>query len=290
MQFIVLDLEWNQALSGKPYKRDDLTLAGEIIQIGAVKLDDSLRIVDSLRICVAPKYYKKMHNKVAALTGIHDSDLLCSGIPFPQAYAQFVGWCGEEYILMSWSMSDLPVLIDNMIIHGIDVSDLPECCDVQRIFSREIMRGNTRYSLDTALTLLKERGDVAHDALNDARNTAKVCDHLDLDQYLGEYTSKVFAEPSNGKVYESRRDMLADPSLRQFACLWCGQMVMCEPWVSSGDNTYMSDGVCPEGDEFLAQLSTAHHQRRSYSAKRIVFEMSDDLWDVYMDNKEALGV
>ena len=60
MQFIVLDLEWNQALSGKPYKRDDLTLAGEIIQIGAVKLDDSMRVVDSLRIYVAPKYYKKM--------------------------------------------------------------------------------------------------------------------------------------------------------------------------------------------------------------------------------------
>ena len=70
MQFIVLDLEWNQALSGKPYKRDDLTLAGEIIQIGAVKLDDSMHIVDSLRICVAPKYYKKMHWSVKKLTGL----------------------------------------------------------------------------------------------------------------------------------------------------------------------------------------------------------------------------
>ena len=61
MQYIVLDLEWNQALSGKPYKRDDLTLAGEIIQIGAVKLGEDLSITDSLRIVVAPKYYKKMH-------------------------------------------------------------------------------------------------------------------------------------------------------------------------------------------------------------------------------------
>lgn len=290
MNYIIYDLEWNQPADEMTTVTAPICLEGEIIEIGAVKLDEQFRSVDELRLFIAPQYYKKMHNKVAALTGIHDRDLSHSGIPFPQAYAQFIDWCGEEYVFMTWSMSDLPILIDNMIIHGINISDLPGCCDIQRIFSREIMRGSTRYSLDTALTLLKERGDVAHDALNDARNTAKVCDHLDLDQYLGEYTSKVFAEPPNGKVYESRRDMLADPSLRQFACPWCGQMVMCEPWVSSGDNTYMSDGVCPEGDEFLMQLSTAHHQRRSYSAKRIVFEMSDDLWDVYMDKKEALGV
>ena len=56
MQYIVLDLEWNQALSGKPYRRDDLTLAGEIIQIGAVLLGEDLSVTDTLRLRVAPKY------------------------------------------------------------------------------------------------------------------------------------------------------------------------------------------------------------------------------------------
>ena len=50
-------------------------------------------------------------------------------------------------------------------------------------------------------------------------------------------------------------------------------------------------GACPDGDEFLIQLSVVHHERRVYSAKRIIFEMSDDLWDIYMDKKDAvLGV
>lgn len=63
----------------------------------------------------------------------------------------------------------MPMLIDNMLLHGIHISNLPECYDIQCIFSREIMRGETRYSLDTA-----------HDALHDAQSTAKICNHLEL--------------------------------------------------------------------------------------------------------------
>lgn len=63
----------------------------------------------------------------------------------------------------------------------------------------------------------------------------------------------------------------------------------CEPWISLGGNTHVAYGVCPDGDEFLVQLSVVYHQRREYSTKRIIFEMSDDLWDIYMDKKEALG-
>lgn len=290
MNYIVFDLEWNQPADDAATVTDPIHLEGEIIEIGAVKLNDHFQPVDELRLFISPQYYKKMHKQIAALTGIHDRDLVEKGIPFPEAYARFVDWCGKSYAFMTWSMSDMPILIDNMLIYGIDVSDLPECYDIQRIFSREIMRGNTRYSLETALALLKEHGDVAHDALHDARNTAKICDHLDLDQYLDEYTSKVFAEKPSKAIYESKRQILADPSLQQFFCPWCGQPVKCEPWVSSGGNIHLGYGMCPDGDEFLVQLSTIYHQRRTYSTKRIIFEMSDDLWDIYMDKKEALGV
>ena len=231
-----------------------------------------------------------MHREVVLLTGIQDKLLAEEGIPFPQAYQKFIAWCGEEYAFMTWSMNDMPMLIDNMVLHGIDVSDLPECYDVQRIFSREIMRGNTRYSLETALTLMREQGEKAHDALHDARNTAKICNHLELDQYLCEYTSKVFAEKPSGKRYACRRDIFSDRSLLEFYCPWCGKPVTCEPWLSHGGGSPMAYGVCSDGDEFLLQLSIVCHSRDEYSVKRMIFEMSDDLWDIYMDRKEALGV
>ena len=180
------------------------------------------------------------------------------------------------------------MLIDNMLLHDIDTDSLPDCCDIQRIFSREVMRTTTRYSLDTALNILNEKGDTAHDALHDARNTAKVCDHLDLEQYIGEYTSRVFAEMPNGKIYESHKAALADPSLLEITCPWCGEVITCEPWVSNRFDTYMACATCPEGDEFLVQLSMEKHTNGEYYASRLFFEMSDDLWDIYMDKKESL--
>ena len=187
---------------------------------------------------------------------------------------------------MTWSMSDLPILTDNLLVHEMDISRLPVCYDIQRIFSREIMRGNTRYSLETALAILKERGDTAHDALHDARNTAKVCDHLDLELYAKEYASQVFTEPPFPTLYDTRQDLREDPALRQFLCPWCGEPVTCEAWISFLENTFVGYGLCPQEDEFFVELSIVKRPDGRFSAKRVIYEMSDDLWDIYLEKKE----
>jgi len=291
LKYIIFDLEWNQPADYSSTIEEPVYLTGEIVEIGAVKLDENFCPMDEIRIFIKPQYYTKMHKEIVTLTGIRDQILEKQGVPFTEGYRRFIDWCGDEYAFMTWSMNDMPMLIDNMLLHGIDISNLPECYDVQRIFSREIMRGETRYSLDTALSLMKEKGDTAHDALHDARNTAKICDHLELDQYIDEYTSKVFAEKPSGKKYGTRRELLRAQSLLEFFCPWCGKSVKCDQWISLSGSTHLAYGACPDGDEFLLQLSVIHHEHRMYSAKRIIFEMSDDLWDIYMDKKEAvLGV
>ena len=288
MNYVIFDLEWNQPADETGILREPVYLEGEIIEIGAVKLDDSFALVDELRLFIRPRYYQKMHKRIAALTGIHDRDLLEHGLSFPDAYEKFVRWCGEDYAFMTWSMSDMPMLIDNMILHDLDISDLPECYDLQRIFGREIMRRDVRYCLDYALSVLRETGEKAHDALHDAKNTAKVCDHLDLDQYIDEYASKVFAEKPCTTAYKSRKDLVQDPSLLEFTCPWCGESVKCEQWLSLRDNEYIAYGLCPEEDEFLLQLTVVSHGKEAYYAKRLMFEMSDDLWEIYMNKKEQL--
>lgn len=291
MKYVIFDLEWNQPADYSAAIQEPVYLTGEIIEIGAVKLDENFCPMDEIRIFIKPQYYTKMHNEIVALTGIRNQDLDAKGVSFPEGYKRFVEWCGDEYAFMTWSMNDMPMLIDNMLLHGIDVSNLPECYDVQRIFSREIMHGETRYSLDTALSLMKEKGDTAHDALHDARNTAKICDHLELDQYIAEYTSKVFAEKPSGIKYATRREILADSNLQIFHCPWCGKTVRCDRWLSLSGSTHLAYGMCPDGDEFLVQLSVIFHKKGEYSTKRLIFEMSDDLWDIYMDKKDAiLGV
>lgn len=288
MNYVIFDLEWNQPADERSTVQEPVYLSGEIVEIGAVKLDENFHPIDELRLYIAPQHYTRMHKAIATLTGIRDKLLAEQGIPFPAAYEKFIDWCGEDYAFMTWSMSDMPILIDNMILHGIDISDLPVCYDIQRIFGREILRNDTRYSLDAALALMKESGEKAHDALHDARNTAKICDHLELDQYLGEYTSRIFAEKPTGKRYSSRREIFNDSSLLEFDCPWCGQAVKCEPWLALSGGPPLAYGVCPDGDEFLVQLTVILHRRGEHSVKRMIFEMSDDLWDIYMDKKDAL--
>lgn len=290
MEYIIYDLEWNQPASWETAVQEPIYLDGEIIEIGAVKLDEAFRPVDEFKVYILPSFYKKMHHAVASLTRICDKLLAREGVPFPEAFRKFMDWCGEDCTFMTWSMSDLPVLIDNMIVHGMDLSVLPPCCDIQRIFAREIIRGQTRYSLDAALAMLKEKPDTAHDALNDARNTVKVCDHLDLEQYIQEYVSRVYPQIPESVSYETKQQLLMTEELREFECPLCGGKVQCESWVFSGRSTYFAYGICPEEDEFLLELSVVHRGDGRFAAKRCIFELSDDLWDIYMDRKELLGV
>ncbi len=284
MNYVIFDLEWNQPPFAEAAVFEPLYLSGEIIQIGAVKLNDAFEVVDELRLYIRPQYYTKLHKQISALTHIRDKDLQEQGLPFPEAYEVFLNWCGEEHSFMTWSMSDMPMLIDNMLLHGIDCSKLPDCYDIQRIFSREIMRNSARCSLDHALEILNLKGDQAHDALHDARNTAKICSYLDLDQYLEEYAARAFALQPHHTVYPNIHTMLQDETLLTFPCPYCGAEIRCQTWVSQDPYTYINYGYCPdEEDEFLLQLHVYKGQPGSYRVHRLFYSMSDDLWEIYQD-------
>lgn len=53
MDYIIFDLEWNQPYSNDIsfMKRAGCNYVGEIIQIGAIKLNEGLEIVDSFTMC-----------------------------------------------------------------------------------------------------------------------------------------------------------------------------------------------------------------------------------------------
>lgn len=61
MEYIVLDMEWNQALNFSEMVKDPVFLTGEIIQIGAIKLNQTLEVVDSFNERIAPQYYTELH-------------------------------------------------------------------------------------------------------------------------------------------------------------------------------------------------------------------------------------
>lgn len=75
MEYIVMDMEWNQALTYSGMVKDPVFLTGEIIQIGAIKLNQALEVLDSFNERIAPQYYTELHPKVAEITKLSNRDL-----------------------------------------------------------------------------------------------------------------------------------------------------------------------------------------------------------------------
>ena len=149
---IVLDLEWNQPLDAGGAIREPFFFDSEIIEIGALKLNAQLEVVDEFKTFIRPAFYPVMNGDVVRLTKIRPQEL--EGAPdFPAAYRAFRDWCGEECCLCAWGTDDIPVLLDNLIMHGLETEDFP-CYDLQRIFGHEILREERQCSLERAMELL----------------------------------------------------------------------------------------------------------------------------------------
>ena len=70
MYYIIMDLEWNNA-----YMKSAQKFVNEIIEIGAVKLDDNLQQVDTFSELVKPIVSKKLRSKIKDLTHITNDDI-----------------------------------------------------------------------------------------------------------------------------------------------------------------------------------------------------------------------
>lgn len=106
MEYIVLDMEWNQALNFSEMVKDPVFLTGEIIQIGAIKLNQTLEVVDSFNERIAPQYYTELHPKVAEITKLSNRDLQ-KGKGFHTVFNSFCDWCGDDFVFLVWGTEDL---------------------------------------------------------------------------------------------------------------------------------------------------------------------------------------
>ena len=116
MDYIVLDMEWNQPWPGSPSSQKQLPVAirGEIIQIGAVRVTEAGQVADEFQIMVRPKVYRHLNRRVSKLTGIKETRLREEGVPFPEAVERFRGWCGENITFLTWGFDDIGILRENL--------------------------------------------------------------------------------------------------------------------------------------------------------------------------------
>lgn len=88
MNYIVFDLEWNQSPGGKRWSNSRLPF--EIIEIGAVKLNEKKEIVDSFQRLIKPQVYNWIHDSIHEV--IHMIIRICRmERPFRRHVTEFSG-------------------------------------------------------------------------------------------------------------------------------------------------------------------------------------------------------
>lgn len=181
MHYVVMDLEWNQAMSSKSsvFNKLPIHLRGEIIEIGAVKLNEDMTPGEEFQIDVKPMYFKRMHYKVKKLTGF-DRERLAAGVSFPEALAQFRAWCGDDVTFLTWGCDDQGILEQNIIIHDLDWDWIAGWINLQLIYNLQTDGDRNQKSLATARSTLP-RTD-AHRARR-ARRRVQHCARVHAPEY-----------------------------------------------------------------------------------------------------------
>lgn len=181
--FIVYDLEFNQDFSPKETKTKTTKSCGsaarpcfEIIQIGAVKLDQALNAITTLDRYVKPSIYPEVSPFITELTGI-TTERLSQEAFFPEVYQAFIDLTSENSVLCVWGMSDLKELYRNIAFHGLDRSVMPRnYINLQGYVSKHfgLMQGRS-IKLKSAAELLEiPLIHPFHNACYDAYYTAEI--------------------------------------------------------------------------------------------------------------------
>lgn len=131
MNFIIMDLEWNNV-----YGKKTRGFVNEIIEIGAVKLDEELNEIATFSCFIKPQIGKKLRSNIKQLTHITNEDIR-SGVLFNDAMNDFERFIGsDDNVLMTWGDGDIRVLIENYryINSKNEVPFLRKYIDIQRFF------------------------------------------------------------------------------------------------------------------------------------------------------------
>ncbi len=128
MYYVIMDLEWNNA-----YLKSAQKFINEIIEIGAVKLDEDLNCVGTFSELIRPVVSKKLRAHIRDLTHITNEEVSC-GKPFKSVMKHFAEWLGEDCIVMTWGDTDIRTLLTNFNeLHNIsNIPFIKKYADLQR--------------------------------------------------------------------------------------------------------------------------------------------------------------
>ncbi len=275
MDYIVFDLEWNQCPYGKEHEVARLPF--EIIEIGAVKLNDALEETGSFHTLVAPKVYRSLHYRTREIVHLTTKDLK-AGKPFEEAVRAFFAWAGPEAVFCTWGTTDLTELQRNLDFYGLLHLFQGPCrfLNVQKLFAVQYENTKSRRSLEYAVDFLKlEKSADFHRAYADAKYTGMIlssidpsviwaCDSIDTYQNPTAKENEIHAVYNGYSKYISRsfptkEEAMSDKEVRSTYCCICGREAKkLLRWFSASTRGYYCVAECPEHGYIKGKIRIMH--------------------------------
>lgn len=302
MNYIVLDLEWNQAYNTTEMRN----MPFEIIEIGAVKLDGNLHEIGRFSSVVKPSVYKKMSPIITEITGINENELE-NEKRFPTVIKEFIEWCGSDYIMCTFGSQDLHELQMNMIYHKCNIPwKYPvQYIDIQRIFGIEYDDRCLQRSLETVSVYMGvKRQGVYHRALSDAIYTSEIMKRLNqnnFEKYMSlDYVNLPSTEAEEKEFhfgthletitmeYDTKEEVMNHKQLRITRCPVC--MKKCRKkirWYSDASK-YICVSRCENHGLLEGIISIKKGLHGGYFGIRKVLSITDDRFKEILKRKEVI--
>lgn len=293
MNYIVLDLEWNQSARGKKFSLSEMPF--EIIQIGAVKVNSKFEIVDEFSEIVHPRVYMQLHSKVEDILEISMKDLM-KGREFVPVMEDFLKWCGSDYVFCTWGSMDLFELQRNMKHYHMDnLFPMPFLYyDLQKLFSICYSDGKTRVTLHNAIDELQLSEDGGyHTAVNDARYTARILTKINMETVKQFYSIDTFRIPSSRKEeihmnfgkyekyisrgFTNREVAVTDREVRSCKCFICKKSMKRNiKWFATNGKTYYGLFSCEEHGLIKGRFKAKQNDDGRYYTVRIMKQTDEE--------------
>lgn len=217
MKHIVVDLEMNNIRRRSEARK---ICTNEIIEIGASMIDENLWEIGKFQIYVKPEYNDVIVPKISKLTGI-TNEMVANAPTFSVAFKQFTDWClniKDDVMIYAWSNTDHSQVMKEIQLKQYKLSeeehklmehgwtDFQNEFDIHLGFERQI---SLKLALDMAGIDFNGR---QHDALDDARNTAKLL-RVFKDEELFDQTLRKIEEVMKPSSLENTLGNLIDLSM-----------------------------------------------------------------------------
>jgi len=304
MDYIIFDLEWNQCPASSAEKKAKLPF--EIVEIGAVKLNENRDMISEFSELIKPQVYHEMHYITSKLIHLQMEELE-KGKPFQDVMERFLDWCGDDCVFCTWGSLDLLELQRNMAYYGMPaLSNGPlKFYDIQKLFSLAYEDGKSRRTLEYAIDMMDIKKDIPfHRAFSDAYYTAKVFDNIEDPAVLEKYSFDTFSVPLTkeeevhiifdtydkyiSRLYKDKASLMASKDVNCTKCYKCNRNIKKKVnWFTPNGKHYYAVSSCFRHGLMKSKIRIRKTDNGVYAVKTDKYITKDEMKKI-IEKKEQL--